>query len=72
MQSPTGRDGRRGTDGRAMDVSECATDISTYVMIEALRGVGESERRRRGGGGGVGVGVEKVLYSLLGCSALRC
>lgn len=52
-----------------MDVSECATDISTYVMIEALRGVGESERRRRGG---VGVGVEKVLYSLLGCSALRC
>ena len=67
MQSPTGRDGRRGTDGRAMDVSECATDISTYVMIEALRGVGESERRRRGG---VGVGVEKVLYSLLGCDAL--
>lgn len=54
-----------------MDVSECATDISTYVMIEALRGVGESERRRRGGVG-VGVGVEKVLYSLLGCSALRC
>jgi hypothetical protein len=32
---------RRGIDGKAMDVSECATDINTYVMFEALRGVGE-------------------------------